>query len=83
MFGFLFDFITMISLMINSFLGCWERFICFMATSRPVDRSMAMYTVPEALLGGVVCNGVKVEVVGVARCRGLLGEFHLFQWKGI
>uniref|UniRef100_A0A915LC94 ATP synthase F0 subunit 8 n=1 Tax=Romanomermis culicivorax TaxID=13658 RepID=A0A915LC94_ROMCU len=33
---------TKISLMINSFLGCCDKFICLMATSAPVLISMAL-----------------------------------------
>ena len=38
----------MISLMMSSFFGCAARFICFIATSRPVDVSTAVYTTPDA-----------------------------------
>ena len=38
----------MISLIMSSFFGCAARFICFIATSRPVDVSTAVYTTPEA-----------------------------------
>lgn len=33
----------------SSFLGCWDKFICLIATSIPVDVSIAVYTVPDAL----------------------------------
>ena len=49
MFGFWFSRMTRISLMMSSFLGCWDRFMVLMATSLPVATSMAMYTVPDAL----------------------------------
>uniref|UniRef100_A0A2M3ZSI9 Putative secreted peptide n=1 Tax=Anopheles braziliensis TaxID=58242 RepID=A0A2M3ZSI9_9DIPT len=34
--------------MISSFFGCWLRFICLIATSIPVELSIAVYTVPDA-----------------------------------
>ncbi len=40
---------TRISLMINSFFGCCVKFICLIATSAPVDISIAVKTEPDAL----------------------------------
>mmetsp|Transcript_16334 Transcript_16334/g.42407 ORF Transcript_16334/g.42407 Transcript_16334/m.42407 type:complete len:209 (-) Transcript_16334:283-909(-) len=48
MFSCWFSRITMISLIISSFLGCCCRFICLMATVLPVTVSTAVKTVPEA-----------------------------------
>lgn len=45
----MFSRITSISLIISSFFGCCDRFICLIATSMPVDVSSAVYTVPDAL----------------------------------
>ena len=64
----------MISLMMSSFFGCWDRFICLMATSRPVDTSMAMYTVPDALGSKVRALYIHPTIWQCTQCQTPWGQ---------